>query len=57
MRNDGKKKKKKKKKSGWGQVLALGGGWCRLVILAGVEKGMWGSWNVLECLEQSGIIE
>lgn len=33
------------KKSGCGQVLVLGGGqW--LVILAGVEKGMWGSWNV-----------
>lgn len=44
----------------WGQVLESGGGWRQrrwLLILAGVEKRMWGSQNVLECLEQSGIIE
>lgn len=54
MRND---EGGKKENFGWGQVLVSGGGWWWLVILAGVEKGMWGSWNVLECLEQSGIIE
>lgn len=34
--------------------------WWWLVILAGVgkkEEGMRGFWNVLECLEQSRIIE
>lgn len=57
IRNDG---EGEKKKSEWGQVLKLGRGWWWLVILAGVGKkkeGMRGSWNVLECLEQSRIIE
>lgn len=46
----------KKKKEVWVRA-GVGVGGRRVAILAGVEKGMWGSWNVLECLEQSGIIE
>lgn len=49
MSNDG---GKKRGQGARGQMLESGR--CRLVILAGVENGMWGSRNVLEFLEQSG---
>lgn len=49
-------KKEKKVKSGWGQVLVLGG---RVVVVVVGDPGWSGKRNVglLECLEQSGIIE